>query len=141
MTATTLTTANRAASFLGWFSIGLGTLEAAAPGVLGRTLGLKHHSGLLRFYGLRELSAGASLLTQTGTPLWLWARVGGDALDIVTLALALNNRNPKRANAGVALASVLAITGLDLWTAVQLSRHEVLARNPTRLPGVERVTH
>ncbi len=135
MDAHTVTTANRAVTFLGWFSIGLGTLEAAAPGALGRALGIEQQMRLLRLYGARELSAGISLLTQPNPPLWLWARVAGDALDIVTLAAALTPSNPKRTNAGVALASVLAITGLDLWTALQLTH----LKAESRQPSVERV--
>lgn len=129
----TLNTANRAITFLGWFSLGLGTLEAMAPGVLGRTLGLEDRRVLLRLYGLRELSAGAGLLAYTKTPLLLWARVAGDALDILTLAPALRSGNARRRNAGVALASVLAITGLDIWTALQITRHEAGAIHPHAL--------
>ncbi|WP_407569617.1 hypothetical protein [Deinococcus altitudinis] len=130
----TVTKANRAANFLGWFSIGLGSLEAVAPGALGRTLGLGQMR-LLRLYGLRELGAGVSLLTQPNPVPWLWARVAGDALDIVTLVGALTPGNSRRRNAGVALASVLAITGLDLWTAVQLTR----LRTESRHPNVQKV--
>ena len=129
----TLNTANRAITFLGWFSLGLGTLEAMAPGVLGRTLGLEDRRVLLRLYGLRELSAGAGLLAYTKTPLLLWARVAGDALDILTLAPALRSGNARRRNAGVALASVPAITGLDIWTALQITRHEAGSIHPHAL--------
>ncbi|ULH14504.1 hypothetical protein MF271_10715 [Deinococcus sp. KNUC1210] len=126
----TINTANRVTNFLSWFSIGLGTLETFAPTILGRLLGLERHTALLRFYGLRELTAGGALLTQTTTPQWLWARVAGDAVDIVTLTLLLGPDNRKRANAGVALAAVLGITGLDLWAALQLTRAQAESVHP-----------
>ncbi|ANE44505.1 hypothetical protein [Deinococcus puniceus] len=130
----TLNTANRAANFLGWFSIGLGTLEAVAPAALGRTLGLERHTTLLRLYGVRELTAGGAILTQTTTPQWLWARVAGDAMDIATLALALGPQNEKRANAAAALVAVVGITALDIWTALQLTRHGAGAKHPALNP-------
>ncbi|UQN04911.1 hypothetical protein [Deinococcus sp. QL22] len=130
----TLNTANRAANFLGWFSISLGTLEAVAPAALGQLLGLERHQTLLRLYGVRELTAGGAILTQTTTPQWIWARVAGDALDIATLALALGPQNKKRANAAAALAAVVGITMLDLWTALQLTRHEAEAKHPALNP-------
>ncbi|MFB9991826.1 hypothetical protein ACFFLM_07575 [Deinococcus oregonensis] len=126
----TLNTANRAANFLGYFSLGLGTLEAAAPGVLGRALGLERHTTLLRLYGVRELTAGGAILTQTTTPQWIWARVAGDAMDLATLALALGPQNAKRGNAAAALAAVLGITALDLWTAFQLTRQAGEIKQP-----------
>ncbi|WP_156373023.1 hypothetical protein [Deinococcus sp. Leaf326] len=113
---------NRVTNFLGYFSLGLGTIEAVAPGALARGLGLDGRVGLLRLYGAREIGAGAALLTQTNTATWLWARVVGDALDIVTLLPALHKTNAKRGNAGVALGSVVAITAVDVWAALQWSR-------------------
>ena len=136
----TLNTANRAANFLGYFSLGLGALEAAAPGALGRTLGLERHTTLLRLYGVRELTAGAAILTQTTTPQWMWARVAGDAVDIATLALALGPQNTKRGNAAAALAAVVGITALDIWTAYQLTRQANDARQPLALRSPESAT-
>ncbi|MBZ9715214.1 hypothetical protein [Deinococcus multiflagellatus] len=131
MTTPSPTTAlNRVTNFLGYFSLGLGGLEAAAPGALARTLGMEGREGLLRLYGAREIGVGTALLTQTGTGKWLWARVAGDVLDIATLLPALGATNPKRANAGVALASVVAVTGVDLWAALQWAKHEAKARKP-----------
>lgn len=113
---------NRVTNFLGYFSLGLGGLEAVAPGALARSLGLSDRAGLVRLYGAREIGAGAALLTQTNTATWLWARVAGDALDIATLIPALRRTNSRRGNAGVALGSVIAVTGIDLWAALHWSR-------------------
>ncbi len=108
---------------LGWFSLGLGLYEVAAPGHLSRTLGLEGKEGLLRFYGLREITAGLGIFLMQPNPApWVWARVGGDGLDLATLTAALlRPDNPKRGNAGIALASVVGVTALDVLCARRLS--------------------
>lgn len=106
---------------LGWFSVGLGLVELAAPGGLGRALGVERGKGLTRAFGLREMAAGVGLLTQSRRAPWLWARVAGDVLDLGALVVALSATR-KRAVVGVALASVAAITALDVICAGQLAR-------------------
>jgi hypothetical protein len=67
---------------LGWFSIGLGLAEVLAPRTLERVLGIKHHGFLLRVMGLREIASGVGILTGRRPSGWLWARAGGDVIDI-----------------------------------------------------------
>ncbi len=110
---------------LGWFSVGLGLVEVLAPRSLGKWLGLEDRAGLLRAYGFREITTGIGLLSQRGPAKpagWVWARVGGDALDIATLSAAITPDNPKRANAEIALGAVAAITLVDVACAQHLSR-------------------
>jgi hypothetical protein len=109
--------------FLGWFSIGLGIAELVAPGALGRMLGMQNRKGLLRVYGLRELGAGLGILAQARRPAaWLWGRVAGDALDIVTLRKADHWRNRRRGNVRGALAAVAGVTAIDIVEAIRQSR-------------------
>ena len=105
--------ADRLARALGWFSIGLGVTELVAPGRLARTLGLEGKEGLIRAYGARELASAIPTLS-IDKPIGLGARIGGDALDLATLATALGRDNPKRHNAAIATALVAGITFLDL---------------------------
>jgi hypothetical protein len=105
--------ADRLSRALGWFSIGLGITELVAPGRLARTLGLDGKEGLIRAYGARELASAVPTLS-IDKPVGLAARIGGDALDLATLATALGRDNPKRHNAAVATALVVGITLLDL---------------------------
>jgi len=113
---------------LGWFSIGLGLWEVTAPESLGRILGMEDRTGLIRMYGLREITAGIGLLASEPTPdklaPWLWARVGGDALDIATLKSAATSENPKKENVGIALAMVAGITLLDVVFAKKFSKRQ-----------------
>jgi hypothetical protein len=108
-----LTGADRLARALGWFSIGLGLTELVAPGRLARTLGLDGKEGLIRAYGARELASAVPTLS-IDKPIGLGARIGGDALDLATLATALGRDNPQRRNAAIATALVAGITLLDL---------------------------
>ena len=49
---------------LGWFSIGLGLVELAAPGRLARSLGMEERTELIRAYGTREIMTGIGILSQ-----------------------------------------------------------------------------
>ncbi len=97
---------------LGWFSIGLGATELLAPRMLTRMLGLRGHENLVRSYGLREIGTGVGILRSKDPTSWIWGRVGGDMLDIATVALGL--RGPRRANATLALVSLAGVTAVDV---------------------------
>ncbi|WP_207540481.1 hypothetical protein [Sabulicella rubraurantiaca] len=108
---------------LGWFSIGLGLAELLAPRQITRALGMEGKEMLVRGYGLREIGHGILSLSPD-KKAGLWSRVGGDALDLATLASAYRPDNPKRGNVGIALAAVAGITLLDLVGAQGVtSRH------------------
>jgi hypothetical protein len=126
-----LTSADRLARALGWFSVGLGIAELVAPGRIARTLGLDDKEGLIRAYGARELASAVPTLS-VDKPIGLAARIGGDALDLATLATALGLDNPKRHNAAVATALVAGITLLDIlaYTGVKAAHR--------RPPGSDR---
>src|SRR5689334_13480226 len=109
-------TADTIGRALGWFSIGLGLAELIMPGRLTRALGLEGKETLVRAYGAREIGAGVLSLS-TERDAGLWSRVAGDVLDIAALTPALRSDNPKRGNAGMALALVAGITLVDALTA------------------------
>ena len=116
--------AERLAIGLGWFSIGLGLAEVAAPNFVARLIGAPPNDQtrkVLRSYGTREISNGMAILTQPGEAKWLWSRVGGDALDLASLARMLGSENASRGRAIFAAASVLGVTVLDVMAARQLS--------------------
>jgi hypothetical protein len=114
---------DRLARGLGWFSVGLGLAELIAPARITRALGMEGKEALVRSYGVREIGSGILSLSidkQAG----LWSRVAGDGLDIATLSSCLRSDNPKRDNAGLALAMVLGVTALDVVGALGVtSRH------------------
>ena len=116
---------------LGLFSIALGVAELVAPRSLGRALGREHRAGLLRAYGLREIATGVGILAAADPTPWIWGRVAGDALDLMTLAPGLSDDNPERANVAAALGTVAAVTLLDLYCAQQLRAN---AEQPRPMP-------
>ena len=109
----------RLARSLGWFSIGLGLAEVMAPRRLTRALGMRDSEATIQLYGVREIATGLAILA-TESSASLWSRVGGDALDVGTLAMHLDG-NPKRGNVAIALAAVGGVTMLDVACARALT--------------------
>lgn len=114
----------RLSTFLGWFSIGLGVAELAAPRVMAKVIGVRNRTAnhvLLRAYGAREIAAGIGILLQRRQPAWLWARVGGDALDLASLGSVLASDSSHKVKASIATAAVAGVTALDVICAQKLS--------------------
>jgi uncharacterized membrane protein len=110
------------ARFLGWFSIGLGVTEVAAPGFIAKVVGVRpDNSGLIRMLGLREIGHGVGILSQRKPTEGVWSRVGGDAIDLAFLGAALVSPNSKKSRVVAASAAVLGVTALDLMCAERLS--------------------
>jgi hypothetical protein len=114
---------------LGWFSIGLGLIEVAAPRFLTRRFGMEGSEGLIQAYGAREIANGIAILASDEPMPWVWARVGGDAMDLATLATGLEGDNPCKGNVMLAIAAVGGVTALDVYCATTLS-----GESPTPLP-------
>src|SRR5262245_28648115 len=119
--ASSMDATDRLARALGWFSIGLGVLELVAPERLTRNLGLYGREPLLRAFGAREIASGIMTLS-LDKRLGLWSRVAGDVLDLASLMPGLHRYNPKRGNAKLAQAMVIAVTALDVIAAAAASK-------------------
>jgi hypothetical protein len=117
---------------LGWFSIALGVSEMLASRGLARGLGMQGSDGLVRAYGAREIANGVAILAAHDPRPWIWARVGGDALDLATLAPGLRDDNPRRGNVAIALAAVVGATALDLVCLRALASEAEAERRPVR---------
>lgn len=107
---------------LGVFSLGLGLLEAAAPGRVARWLGVGASAKtIIRIFGARELLAGAMLLRGPAVSTNAWNRVVGDAMDLGALGLAFS-RSTKRGGVAGALGFVAGATLVDALAARGLAR-------------------
>ncbi|MDR5755080.1 MULTISPECIES: hypothetical protein [unclassified Caballeronia] len=114
---------------LGWFSIALGLAELVAPRAMLRITGVDDTTALMRLYGLRELACGIGILTARDATPFLWARVGGDVLDLGTLTVQSNKSSAAdRARALRAAVNVMGVTALDVYAARGSSRERVEAR-------------
>lgn len=109
---------------LGWFSIGLGLTQLAAPEWLGEQIGVGDHPALMRAMGVREITTGVGVLRQRNPAGGLRARVAGDTLDLALLASAWPNSDRRDRLAG-AIGMVLGITMLDLIYAQRLDGRSV----------------
>ncbi|MGB8170482.1 MAG: hypothetical protein WCF18_23465 [Chthoniobacteraceae bacterium] len=108
---------------LGWFSVALGLTELLASRGLANFLGTRRRTGVIQSFGGRELVCGLGILfSREPDAGWLWARVAGDALDLVSLEEAMRARGTKRGDIAFAMTSVLGVTLLDVWCAIQLSK-------------------
>ncbi len=117
----------RLAKGLGLFSIGLGLAELLGARTLCRGLGMKGHEGLVRAYGAREVATGIAILASHDPTPWIWGRVGGDILDLATLATGLEAGNPKRDNVALAAVLVAGVTAIDVVCVQGLSVDKRLA--------------
>lgn len=113
---------------LGWFSVGLGLAELAAPRAFCRWLGMGGHERLIQAYGAREVATGIGILTAGDPTPWVRGRVAGDVLDLTTLATGLHRGNPRRGNVVAAMAAVLGVTAIDLLRARQSTTATLRAR-------------
>ncbi len=125
---------------LGGFSIALGLMELIAPRALARTLGMAGSEKLIAGYGVREIGAGIGILSSHDPKPWLWGRVGGDVLDIGTLATGITAGNRQKANIMAVLGAVIGVTVLDVLCAVSLggSRRFGAARDYSDRRGMPR---
>jgi uncharacterized membrane protein len=117
--------AERLAGFLGWFSIGLGMTSLAAPRGLARFIGARGDRtdcALLRLVGLQELACGLGILSRRRPAGWVWARVAGDLTHLTMLGGAMASGPPRPDRMATATASVVAITALDTYDAIQLGQ-------------------
>lgn len=114
---------------LGWASVGLGIPPLLMPGSFGRAIGAgdaPRHRAAAAAVGARELAAAAGLLWRA-SPAWLWARVGGDMMDLWLLGQALGNHDRRGVRrTAAAMAAVAGITGVDLYAAATRSRRRTM---------------
>ncbi|MCW2541622.1 MAG: cyclase [Frankiales bacterium] len=110
---------------LGWASAALGASQLVRPGAFARGLGVAdapRHRLVIAIVGAREMVAAAGLLGRPH-PAWLWARVGGDAMDLTLLGRALKNHDGRGLRRTVlATAATVGITLTDLYAAITRTR-------------------
>jgi uncharacterized membrane protein len=113
----------RLARALGWFSVGLGVAELAAPRQVSRLVGSsRRRPRLLQALGAREIVSGVGVLMGRRRAGWMWSRFAGDLVDLALLGAALSDRKSERGRAAAATAAVAGVTALDFLAARKLQR-------------------
>ncbi|MEW5931593.1 MAG: hypothetical protein AB1941_29345 [Gemmatimonadota bacterium] len=108
---------------MGWFSIALGAAELLGARRLSRSFGLGNRAtGVLRAFGVREIGTGLAVLGARRKAPGMWARVGGDALDLAALGTAMRMPGANRRTLGAAVGAVAGATLLDVVGGRKLSR-------------------
>ena len=111
----------RGARALGWVSIGLGAMELFAPEALGRWIGVRGRSTLIRAMGVREIASGIVILTMPDPAIGISARVGGDVLDLTLLTRGLFSRDTANEKLGRAVVIRAGMTAADVICATGLA--------------------
>jgi uncharacterized membrane protein len=117
--------AERLARALGWFSLGLGVAQLAAPSAVNRMIGVPDSGksrALQRLVGVREIASGVGIFAERRPAGWLWARVAGDVMDLALLAKAMDSRSASRPRVAAAMAAVAGVLVPDTAGGMQLSR-------------------
>jgi uncharacterized membrane protein len=115
----------RLANGLGWLSIGLGLAELLAPRRMARMVGIpddRRARRAMTLMGLRELACGVGLMASSRRSPWLWARVGGDLVDLAVLRAWGSSRRNDQVRLRTVLTAVAGITVLDAVTARRTAR-------------------
>lgn len=113
----------RFAHSLGWFGIGLGLAQLLAPRRLARMIGVPEHPALMRALGLREMASGVGILKSDDPATWLWARTGGDVMDLALLGAAMRSDAARRNRIAIAVAAVLGVALADLLSSQRVTGH------------------
>lgn len=109
---------------LGLLSLGLGAAGTLTPAAFASVMGMPQHAGLFFVVGLREMATGIGLLAAENRAPWAWARVAGDAMDLVLLRSGLHSTRSHRGRVTTAMLVIGAITVADLASAGKLQRKE-----------------
>jgi uncharacterized membrane protein len=109
---------------LGLLSLGLGAAGTLTPAAFASVMGMPQHAGLFFVVGLREMATGIGLLAADKRAPWAWARVAGDAMDLVILRSGLHSTRSHRGRVATAMLVIGAITVADLAAARRLQRKD-----------------
>lgn len=126
------------ARFLGVFSLSLGAPQIAAPSLVNRLIGVRDDRASRRWQrvvGVREIAAGAGILSKDRPVEWVWSRVAGDVKDLALLGSAVRKAEDRK-RLVVAAGAVAGITAADVLDAIALSRGRAHATpNGVRVKG------
>jgi uncharacterized membrane protein len=114
----------RLARALGWLSLGLGLAQIAAPHKVAHMAGISaddDRQNIMRAVGLREIASGIGILARAKPAPWLWARVGGDAMDLALLGSAMTSPRSDKNRVAAATAAVLGITAIDALASTRMT--------------------
>ncbi len=120
---------------LGWVSLALGIAATAAPDRVAQLIGLRADQDtcdVIRAVGFREIASGAGILAQQRPTGWVWARVGGDIMDLALLSSAFARNDANTGRVAAAAGAVAGIAALDFMCARRLTNERPSAARLAR---------
>jgi uncharacterized membrane protein len=132
-------------NMLGWGSLGLGIPQTTMPGRFDAAIGIEADAKS-RFWtlvvGVREYAAAAGILAlERPRPVtWLWARVGGDVMDLTLLLSAWRNKRADSFRLAAAIGAVLGIGAADVIAALRFTRSQDLKMEEPVMPVEAAIT-
>lgn len=112
-------------SGIAWFSVALGVTQLVAPDALARLIGVRPTQNTrtaMRAIGVRELTTGFGLLSNTRSSPWLWSRLAGDMVDLSLIGTSVGRRADDRTRATRAALAVGGVAALDFYAAARSQR-------------------
>src|SRR3954465_7139280 len=117
---------------VGYFSIALGVAELVAPAAVCRVAGVRGVEPVIRGYGAREIATGVAILGSHDPEPWIWTRVAGDLADIAAVAAGARQDNESKGRNALAVATLAAVTLVDLACASGLQAGKGSRKTATR---------
>lgn len=115
---------------LGWISLALGAAATVAPARVAHMIGLRADRDtcdVIRAVGFREIASGAGILAKTRPTGWVWARVGGDVMDLALLGSAFGRNDANTGRVAMAAGAVAGIAAVDVLCAQRLTNQRPMA--------------
>jgi uncharacterized membrane protein len=131
--------AERVARGLGWLSIGLGLAQIVAPRRVSRMIGVdddEANRNTMVAIRVRELASGMGIVARERPAGPVWARVGGDVMDLALLGRALWSADGRRNRLTAAAAVVVGLTVLDVLAGRSLARASATRPGARRPQGI-----
>jgi uncharacterized membrane protein len=126
--------------------LGLGLVQVFAPRELLEFVGVRPNDkriNFIRLVGVRELMTGAGILINQDPKAknnWVWGRVAGDAMDIVSISAVMNARGTDQGRLGAVLAAVASVTAMDVLAGRQLTSESNEKQHTGSVEEVEPLT-
>lgn len=112
----------RLTTALAWFSIGLGLVQLLVPGTVAKVSGLPAGPAIMRVLGARDMALAVGLINSRNAAIWQWAKVAGDAMDLVALGIAARTSPARKRRLAKTALLLAGMAALDVIAGNRVTR-------------------